>query len=166
MSDSDDEDVLLAISSMMVLVSNCIHAVLTDDARSTRFVRPSLSYMQFLDFQEHTLQDCARRIVYDTFRMGPDELDLLVGMCDESIGAKLIAKTVVCVTLHWLATGCSVRAQEQFFLDKSFSQIHMYRHNGLRAIYLALSSNGFYNFDINEHQRLSRSKSGFQAPLP
>ncbi|CAK4717290.1 unnamed protein product [Aphanomyces euteiches] len=134
MSDNDDEETVLAISCMMVFVSNYLQAIFGEYASNTRFVRPDLSYMKFLSIQEQILHDHGSRIVFDTFRMGCKELDLLVALCDEFIGPKLTTKDVICITLHWLATGCSVRAQEQFFLDKSFSQIHMYRLTGLRTV--------------------------------
>ena len=70
------------------------------------------------------------------------------------------------MTLHWLATGASARAQEQFFLDKGYSTIHQQRCVGLRAILKSLVHHGFYGEAINGSARIAASKAAFGAKEP
>ncbi len=99
-----------------------------------RFVRPSMPYMTYLQVQEAVLADNADRIMFDMFRINTASLHALVDIAAPFIRGNISAKEVVCVTLQWLATGASVRCQEQFFLDKGYSTIHQYRVVGLEAI--------------------------------
>ncbi|KAF0702693.1 hypothetical protein AaE_015776 [Aphanomyces astaci] len=146
-------------------------ALLNDDetqltAPTPRFVRPLVSYMEFLKLQHSLLSDNGDRIVFDTFRMGLAELDQLVDVCKDFLNPKLCAKRVICVCLQWLATGASVRAQEQLFLDRGFSTIHYYRIHGLQAILRGLVSCGFYDGDINNAARLEKSSLAFSSDEP
>ncbi|KAH9140439.1 hypothetical protein AeRB84_015331 [Aphanomyces euteiches] len=131
-----------------------------------RFVRPNVSYIQLLEAQKNLLCDGGDRIVVDNFRMGVDELESLVEMSRPYISDRLCVKTVVWVAVHWMATGASVRAQEQFFVDKGFSRIHEYRHIGMLAILRGLSENGFYGGDVNEKRRIERTIQDFNAMDP
>jgi hypothetical protein len=87
-------------------------------------------------------------------------------MASPFVEGRVSPREVLCVLLHWLATGASVRAQEQFFLDKSFLTIHSYRSIGAKAVLKGLVSNVFYGDDINNPKRLAATKSAFGALDP
>lgn len=75
----------------------------------------------------------------DTFRIYRWHYDLLFALCSDDIPPRLgNAKEVLGVTLQWLATGESCRAQEGRF-GVSFATCHSYRMHGLRAIVKNLS---------------------------
>jgi hypothetical protein len=166
----EDEDIILAAVSM-VSAATAIHLnhELSFDTVKTpqpRFIRPDVPYMAFLETQEAMLPDHGDRIIYDTFRMSSTELSALVEMATPYISPRLNAKHVVATALHWLATGASVRAQEQFFMDKSYSVIHEYRTIGMKAILQALIEYGFYGDNINDADRLKKSSDTFMQKDP
>ncbi|KAG9403187.1 hypothetical protein AC1031_006740 [Aphanomyces cochlioides] len=164
----EDEDIVLIAAS---LASAAVATYLEDDESYAtlslaRFIRPALSYMAFFDLQQALLRDDGNKIVYDIFRMDTTELNQLVKMCEKFISRNLPCKDVVCVALHWLASGASARAQEQFFLDRAYSTIHEYRHIGINAILSALVENGCYGTDLNHSTRLEESSRQFAKIEP
>ena len=106
--------------------------------------------MTYLQVQEAVLADNADRIMRDLFRMNAASLNELVGIAAPFIHGNISAKEVVCVTLQWLATGASVRCQEQFFLVKGYFTIHHYRVVGLEAILKGNSINTGKQIDSAE----------------
>jgi hypothetical protein len=171
-ADMDDEDLLLvAVGMSIAAISSYIDqfvfaAESPPMIQDLRFIRPSVSYMDYLAQQETLLSDCGDRVIYDTFRMDGSCLNTLVCIATPFLKATVDPKEVVCITLHWLATGASARAQEQFFLDKAYSTIHRLRCEGLRAILRGLVDLGFYGDDINDPSRIASSKAAFGAKEP
>ncbi|KAF0729451.1 hypothetical protein Ae201684_012952 [Aphanomyces euteiches] len=167
MTDTQDDILLLAVAlSSAALASFIEDENVHKEAPQERFIRPCLSYVAFLNLQQDLLPDGGNRIIYDTFRMGAHELEQLICMSSKYISRHLPQKQVVCVALHWLASGASAGAQEQFFLDPSYSTIHHYRHIGMNALLRALTENGFYGGDINESSRIKKSSAQFEAQEP
>lgn len=99
----------------------------------------------------------------DVFRMDAISLHGMIDMASPFNRSNLCSKEIVCVTLHWLATGSSARAQEQFFMDKSYSIIHTYRTLGLKLILQGLVENGFYGDDIHSDVRIRTSSESFKT---
>ncbi len=168
---NDDDIVLLACAMAVAAAASAVKDELLDDDQSDvrpqlRFVRPETSYLDYLDMQRDLLHDRGDRVIYDTFRMNGTSLDALVKMAAPYLRGRVNPRDVVCVVVHWLATGASVRAQEQFFLDKGFSTLHHYRTIGLVAILRGLTANGFYGEDINDPERIAASRAAFAAKEP
>jgi hypothetical protein len=169
--DNDDSWLSIALAMSMAAITTYINSFVFDVVNPTiplslRFVRPATSYMDHLQHQEQILADGGDRVIYDTFRMDSACLNALVEITAPFLKETMNPKEVVCVTLHWLATGASARAQEQFFLDKGYSTIHQQRCVGLRATLKSLVHHGFYGDDINDPARIAASKAAFGAKEP
>jgi len=127
MASGDDIVLLACVMAVAAAASTIKDELLDDDAPELRpqlrFVRPETSYLDYLDMQRDLLHDRGDRVIYDTFQMNGASLDALVKMATPYLRGRVNPRDVVCVVVHWLATGVSVRAQEQFFLDKGFSTL-------------------------------------------
>ncbi|KAG9410771.1 hypothetical protein AC1031_018796 [Aphanomyces cochlioides] len=164
----DDDDIIVLASSLAAATLVLFYE--DEEASKTfplpRFLRPSVSYMEFLAIQYVLLSDQGERIIRDTFRLGVQELNQLASLCKTYLPRSICAKNVICVALHWLASGSSVRAQEQFFLDHGLSKIHHYRHIGVDAIIKSLVMNGFYGTSAHEPNRIEISRMAFAEREP
>ncbi|KAH9120555.1 hypothetical protein AeMF1_007336 [Aphanomyces euteiches] len=163
-----DADAILQVIS---LVCNAV-AVLEIDSdsddehsREQRFVRPTTAFMEFLDMQDVLLHG-GESFYFDNFRLPRVAIDLLVDVCRPFIPVRMETKCVLLVTLQYLATGSTVRLQEQLFQRQSFSQISIYRRIGIRAIIQALCKHEFYGIDPHEKDRMATSSLAFARKHP
>ncbi|KAF0730170.1 hypothetical protein Ae201684P_013210 [Aphanomyces euteiches] len=100
--DEQDDDIVLLASFMVAAAAAMATEDDTDDRKmpTPRFIRPALSYVDFLDLQSQILTDGGDRIIGDTFRMSPSALNELVEMCANYISHQLCPKREVCVAVH------------------------------------------------------------------
>ncbi|CAK4683067.1 unnamed protein product [Aphanomyces euteiches] len=161
-------DVLVLIVS---LTGNAI-ALLDDEIESSddskpeqRLIRPHAAFMDFLDLQQ-ALDHGGDPLYYDNFRIPKPAIDLLVELCVSKVTQRMDPHTVVLVTLQYLATGSTVRLQEQIFQRQSFGHLGIYRRIGLKAILNGLVKNGFYAHAAHDEDHVRASSAAFYSQHP
>ncbi|KAF0706614.1 hypothetical protein AaE_014025, partial [Aphanomyces astaci] len=112
-----------------------------------KFIRPVHGYMDIPTFKKcsRTGATCYTSI---TFEAPP--------------AATLDVRLVMLVTLQWLASGVSVRSQEQLFQYHNHVTLAYYRQLDVRAIIKGLVDGGFYGSDRHEPIRVRSSCEAFR----
>ncbi|KAG9398787.1 hypothetical protein AC1031_014105 [Aphanomyces cochlioides] len=165
----DDTDTAVAL--VLGMASYAIAMYEDDDEsddeveREQRFMRPQFALLEFLDLQGQMVHGGCP-MYSDNFRLPKAAVDLLVKLCAKYISSRMEPRSVILVTLQYLATGASVRMQEQVFQRQSFGQISVYRRLGVTAILRALREHSIYGSDPHEQDRLQSSKTAFFSEHP
>ena len=159
----------------LMMMGNAIAStiIMNDDSDSDaepvhseqRFIRPPTGFVDFLEMQRE-LPDSGDSFYKDNFRLPLHVIDLLVKMCKKYIPRRMDIRTVILVTLQWLATGLSVRTQEAAFMRQSYSQLSLYRRVGVQAILKATKEHGIYGADPHERDRIIASTQAFAKEHP
>ncbi|RHY07895.1 hypothetical protein DYB25_011147 [Aphanomyces astaci] len=130
-----------------------------------KFIRPVHGYMDFLDVQEE-LPHGGDVLYLEQFRVSKDAVGLIVQLSKPHLPATLDARIVLLVILQWLASGVSVRSQEQLFQDHNHVTLTNYRQLGVRAITKGLVDGGFYGSDPHEPDRVRSRCEAFRQEHP
>ncbi|KAH9111516.1 hypothetical protein AeMF1_013990 [Aphanomyces euteiches] len=163
--DSDDALMLNAIAAGIAACTMEMDHKSSNTIPQQKFIRPLLGYMDFLALQNELPHE-GDPLYRDQVRLSKEAVDLVVKLSRSYIPKSLEAKTVIMVTLQWLASGASARCQEQLFQDHNHVTVSRYRQIGIAAILKAMVDGGFYGSNPHESDCVVSSSHVFANEYP